>query len=98
MSERSEAYYELGGHSPELNKDQEQVIRSIGLGPKVMRPRAEARSSAAQNSVQYLVNKAGAALVRQAGVDSDRAKGIDTDSQEYRLKQMKEERARTRRA
>lgn len=97
MTERYDAYGDLGGHSSELNNDQAQTMRKLGLGSKEIYPRAEPRDSVVQDAAQYLVNLAGAALVRQAGVDSDKAKGIDTDSQEYHLKQLKEERARTRR-
>ena len=97
MSERYDAYEELGGHSSEPNEGQEQAMYNMGLGSKEMRARVEARDSTAQNAMQYLVNKAGAALDRQAVVDSDKAKGVDTNSQEYQLKQIKEERARTRR-
>lgn len=98
MSERSNAYEELGGSQPsELTLAEKLALYRMNLGSRAMRAEVEAILREQKDTEQHTINLAGAAEYRDAGIKIDLAKGVDTNSQEYRLKQMKEARARTRR-
>ncbi|MDB5162672.1 MAG: hypothetical protein JWO54_282 [Candidatus Saccharibacteria bacterium] len=104
MGEQYNAYEELGGNTPsELTSDKEQALYDQGYGDKGFRARIEARNRDAQyaekliiDAAQNIVDKAGGEENREAMIAFDKAKGIDTDSQEYRLMLIRENRHRTR--
>jgi hypothetical protein len=96
--ERNDAYKDLGGSVSNLDSATERALYSQGLGSREMRLRVAEQLRQEQDAAQHLVNKTGAEAVRNAAIDADRNKGINTDSVEYRLKLIKEERSRTRRA
>ena len=89
---RSEAWHDLGGNDSDPNDESLKAMFRAGLITE--RDRRYNRARALVDAEQYAVNKVGAALVREAGIKP----GTDRDSVEFRLKQIREERNRTRRS
>lgn len=106
MSERSEAYDELGGSQPsELTLAEKLALYRMNLGSRAMRLEVEAILGAQKDTDreqkdtdQHAINLAGAEECRNERLKIDLAKGVDIGSRDYLVKQRLEERRRTRRS
>jgi len=99
MSERSEAYDELGGREPSvLTFPEKLALHRLNMASKAIHAEVEAVLREQKDTDQHAINLAGAEEFRNAGIKIDLAKGVDIESRDYLVKQRLDERRRARRS